>query len=203
MCHRVPTSGPPGSAYYKPVSVVCPGYRYMLKAFHYDGKQCYVIKPEVQQCSDIGVTFVGMYSDQSNRDCHYCSYSQGGISKCDEEYEWRTVWAYCKPIYPINVYPPLYPPVPPVKPPVYPIPPYNQKVILRQDDVYVKTSYPEPYPRKIGYYGRKKRSVVPQHAGSIEHVTLFLPFQCSCKELQVLSLVFLSLSSLRMTQINR
>lgn len=49
MCHRVPTSGPPGSAYYKPVSVVCPGHRYMLKAFHYDGKQCYVIKPEVQQ----------------------------------------------------------------------------------------------------------------------------------------------------------
>ncbi|KAK7476935.1 hypothetical protein BaRGS_00031794 [Batillaria attramentaria] len=206
---RVPTSRPPGSHYYTPVSVVCPANRYMLKAFQVDGKQCYVVKPEVQQVR------YAKCSDKYNRDCHYCSYSQGGISKCEEEYEWQQVWAYCKPLI---VHPQPKPYVPQPKPyvprprpyvpkPYVPQPrphvpqpkpyhkpnpaPYyppqkpvvqNPKPVYDTGKIFArKTTQYDPWrPQQTAYSGRYKRGVT-YNLGKVEQISLYLPYQCSCK----------------------
>ncbi|XP_076439432.1 uncharacterized protein LOC143298530 isoform X2 [Babylonia areolata] len=183
----VPTSRPPDQHYYKPVSEVCPSARFMLKAFTVDSKQCYVIKPQVQQLR------YTRCSAKYNRDCHYCTHNQGGVSKCEEDYEWQTVWAYCKPIIPTPyphphpdlypkphvvypkptlVYPQTYPTYP--KPHPHPQPrPYPGKV-LYPAKLYAKTYY-DPYA-----YKRWKRS---PHigGGKVEKISLYLPYQCGCK----------------------
>jgi len=197
---KVPTSPPPDSGkYYKPVSTVCPSQRYMVKAFHLDNKECWVIKPEVQQ---LRYTYC---SDQYNRECHYCSANKGGTSKCEEEYEWQKVWAYCKPKY---VQPKYVKPTPYVKPtyvnkptyvqpkpqtyPTYRRNQYPQPKPYRSRQTYPKPTpyyqptrsqakiWAKPSPRYSQYQQRWKRSV-HQVQGKIEQISLFLPFQCSCK----------------------
>lgn len=212
---KVPTGRPPNSGtYYQPISVVCPSQRFMLKAFEVDGKECYVIKPEVQQ-----VRYSTCSGD--NRDCRYCSYIQGKVSKCEEDYEWQFVWAYCKPLQPAHPapvryappqpkpappqpqpqpHPQPYPPVrqvhpqPPYKP--YPEPPVQYPVQQPQQEVYVtdklyaaRPRYHDPYPP--GHHNVYppppniwKRSVPAPLPGNVEKISLYIPFQCSCKNFQ-------------------
>lgn len=146
-----------------------------------------------------------MFSMQYNRDCHYCSYQQGGVSKCDEDYEWKNVLAYCKPLQPdyLPVKPlqpdylpvkPLQPVYPPVKPqpipwkpdPVYPLNPQPLPPLKPDPQIYpCKTCnyYYDPYRQaSSGLAGKRwKRSINQQYYGKVETICLYLPYQCSCK----------------------
>ncbi|KAL8598770.1 hypothetical protein ACOMHN_033333 [Nucella lapillus] len=190
----VPTSRPPGQHYYQPVSVVCPTDRFMLKAFTVDNKHCYVIKPQVQQLR------YTRCSEKYNRDCHYCNYNKGGVSKCEEDYEWQTVWAYCKPIPTPHPYPESHNPYPqphnPHPEPHNPHPePHNPYPLpYPKPTLGQPVAEPNPYVRKHKVYRpaklyakhyynankRWKRSSV-RGQGKVEKISLYLPYQCSCK----------------------
>ena len=144
---------------------------------------------------------MGFCSNQNNRECHYCSHNIGGISKCEEDYEWQKVWAYCKPIlvnpqpnpfpyprptlvYPQpNPYPQPYPQPRPGYPaqsrPAYFPKPQPKPSQLHPTKLYANpTNYYNPWGQQ-NKYGRWKRSV--KYFGKVELISLYLPFQCSCK----------------------
>lgn len=71
MISRIPSSPPAGGQYYNPVSVVCPSNRYLLKAFQVDGKQCWVLQPEVQQIRYTKCRYVVRYISWSTSFFNY------------------------------------------------------------------------------------------------------------------------------------
>ncbi|XP_012944918.1 repetitive proline-rich cell wall protein-like [Aplysia californica] len=197
------TPHPVVNPYIQPQSRVCPHERYTLYSFFYANKDCYVIYPDVQK-----VTYVQCSASQ-NRDCQECSY-HGGVSKCEEDYEYRDVWAYCtykptltpvvkpQPVYPVPVRPvvdpkpPVYPLRPTVvnpRPPTYPV--YNPPVkAVYPPQGRITYPYPATYkdpwnkvykPYVLQQKRRWKRSYHEEPQGKIERMPLYLPYHCGCK----------------------
>ena len=121
------------------------------------------------------------------RSCNYCQNKQnfGLVSRCEEDYDWQTVWAYCKPArkqYPVVINSPGTSYLSPI---LRWLTSSFPRLPAMLDD---ESSYEDiilPFQR-LGQsnwttYNRLKRSVFRNNFCTMKKINLYLPYQCSCR----------------------